>query len=369
MKLLITCPFWLSSILSSELKFFGYQSYDNFPTWIFCDWDISSIYSINIKSRIANKVYLSLWQASVDTFDKLFDFVNWLPFAQYIQAGQKISVTASSKNSKLSSTPSIQSIVTKSIIKNITNADWSQWYENPQQSEFEIYVFIQDDLCQIFLNTSWNSLHQRWYRKQTLEAPIKENVAAWLILLSWRKFRSNFYDPFCWSWTMCIEAAMIAKNIPPGINRNFAFQSSPDFDPSLFSQIKEDCNAKIFKDKKYQIFGSDIDSPSIDIAIQNAKNAWVYDTIKFETKDFFSLSELSWHMLSNPPYGKRLQDFDLNQIYSHIDKLFSNPDLTGWFITSYEEFSTIAQNHYKNRLVFNWADKCTFYTKVHNAWY
>lgn len=352
-------------MLWNEIKLFWYKWYNTFPTWTFCDGDMQTIYSINIKSRVANKVYLSLWEKKVNTFDQLFDFVNSLPFQKYIQSWQKIIVTASSKNSQLSSTPSIQSISTKSIIKNITNADWSRREEDPQKKESEIFIFIENDLCQVFINTSWNSLHQRWYRTQTWDAPIKENVAAWLILLSWRKFKEKLCDPFCWSWTILIEAAMIAKNIAPWLHRSFDFQNFPDFDLELFEQIKQDCESKIFKDRKYEILGSDIDSATIDMAIQNAKNAGVYDTIKFETKDFFSITDMSWHMVSNPPYGKRLQDFDLSKIYTHIDKLFSTWNLTWWIITSYEWFQDmIDKSKYSSKTIFNWADKCAFWKKA-----
>jgi len=358
----------------------------------------ASIYDINLRSRIANKVYLLIWQSNTQTFDQLFDFVYSLDLSIYIQAWQKISISAHSHNSMLTSIPSIQSITQKAIIKkllsfwaNAKNPDnhkissstdpsldlpagsqVSGWKDNSEllqidanKADFEIFIFLQDNLCKVFLNTSWISLHNRWYRQQALEAPIKENVAAWLILLSWRKFLQAFYDPFCWSWTICIEAAMIAKNMPVGINRSFAFQDFPDYDSSLFQTIKEKALSKVFTDKKYKIFGSDIDPLTSKIATQNAINAWVDDTIIFEKKDFLSISDMSWYMVSNPPYGKRLQDFDLTSIYSHIDKLFSNPDLSWWIITSYEWFKDIIdKTKYSSKTIFNWADKCSFWKKA-----
>lgn len=377
--LLITCPFGLSSILWKELKIFWYNSQDTFSTWTFVDVWISWIYEINLRSRIANKVYLQLWKSeNIKTFDQLFDLIYSLDYSKYFQSWQKISISASSQNSQLTSIPSIQSISQKAIIKKTSHSDTAvlqveeSRYKNnildsslrsEWQANFEIFIFLQNNTCLVFLNTSWISLHNRWYRKNTVEAPIKENVAAWLILLSWRKFKENFYDPFCWSWTICIEAAMIAKNIPPWINRKFVFQSFPNFEETLFEKIKSNATSKIFKDKKYNIYWSDIDPQAINIAQQNALNTWVDDTIIFTQQDFLSISNLSWHLLSNPPYGNRLQEFDLNQIYSHIDKLFSNSDLTWWIITSYEWFSSLVKNHYNTKSIFNWADKCNFYTK------
>lgn len=385
--LLITCPFGLSSILWKELKLLWYNSQDTFSTWTFVDVWISWIYDINLRSRIANKVYLQIWKLlDIKTFDQLFDFVYSLDYSQYFQSWQKISISASSQNSQLTSIPSIQSISQKAIIKKTSHPEqtpshpewnegykkeWndilrlrSEWHSDREwQANFEIFIFFQNNTCSVFINTSWISLHNRWYRKQTVEAPIKENVAAWLVLLSWRKFKSDFYDTFCWSWTICIEAAMIARNIPPWLNRNFAFQNFPNFDSQLFEKIKSNSISKIFKDKKYNIFWSDIDPQAINIAKQNAINAWVDDTIFFSQQDFLSISNLSWHLLSNPPYGNRLQEFDLSQIYSHIDKLFSSQDLTWWFISSYEWFSWLAKNNYNTKSIFNWSEKCTFYTK------
>lgn len=377
--LLITCPFGLSSILWKEFKILWYHPQDTFPTWTFVQGDKSTIYDINLRSRIANKVYLQIWKLlDIKTFDQLFDFVNSLDYLQYFQPWQKIAISASSQNSQLSSIPSIQSIWQKAIIKKLDSGCKLSWQDRNDKSDWgrqnslEIFIFLQNNICSVFLNTSWISLHNRWYRKQTVEAPIKENVAAWLILLSWRKFKEKLCDPFCWSWTILIEAAMIAKNIAPWLHRSFDFQNFPDFDLELFEQIKQDCESKIFKDRKYEISGSDIDSATIDMAIQNAKNAGVYDTIKFETKDFFSITDMSWHMVSNPPYGKRLQDFDLSKIYTHIDKLFSTWNLTWWIITSYEWFQDmidkpawqIVRSKYSSKTIFNWADKCAFWKKA-----
>lgn len=364
--LLITCPFGLSSILWKELKILWYNPQDTFPTWTFVDGTKSTIYDINLRSRIANKVYLQLWKSdNIQTFDQLFDFVFSLDYSKYFQSWQKISISASSQNSQLSSIPSIQSISQKAIIKKISVSDSSFFQIDPDKPDFEIFIFLQNDSCKIFLNTSWISLHNRWYRQQTVEAPIKENVAAWLVLLSWRKFLQALYDPFCWSWTILIEAAMIAKNIPVWLKRFFAFQDFPDFDAKLFQTIKDQAVSKIYTDKQYKIFGSDIDQLAVKVAKQNAINAWVDDTIIFEKKDFLSISQLSWYMVSNPPYGKRLQEFDLSAIYSHIDKLFSNPDLMWWIITSYEWFQDmIDKNKYSSKTIFNGSDKCAFWKKA-----
>lgn len=384
-----------------------YNSQDTFPTWTFVQGDIfdhqknlhdksflderniptiwekvntnevkwlqisktdrclSAIYNINLASRIANKVYLSLWQKKITTFDQLFDFVNSLPFLQYIKVWQKIDISVATKDSILNSSKTIQSISQKAMIKSILPAGQDRREEDDREYHFEVFIFIQKDICQVFINTSGDSLHNRWYRKYTVEAPIKENVAAWLVLLSWRKFKENFYDPFCWSWTICIEAAMIARNMPPWINRKFAFQNFPDYDHPLFQSIKEKLLSKVYTDKKYQIFGSDIDIDSIQSAKQNAINAWVEDTITFTQQDFLSISELSWHILSNPPYGKRLQEFDLNQTYSHIDKLLSNETTTWWIISSYDWFQNIINpKTYSTKTIFNWSDKCIFWKKI-----
>ena len=232
--------------------------------------------------------------------------------------------------------------------------------------KYEILTFITDDESYILLNTSGETLYKRWYKSNTWEAPIKESLAAWLVILSNWKYSENFYDITCWSWTIVIEALMFAKNIAPWLKRHFAFEKRSFVPSELIYKFKKEAKEKIF-DKKYNVFASDIDEEVLKMAKQNAKNAWVFDDITFSKKDLreYKQTQLEWMLISNPPYGLRLKDDDLYWIYKDINLILEkNKNLKWWIITSYLDFDRIIkQNNLKKRKLYNWNELCYFYQK------
>lgn len=360
MKILVTCPFWLASLMSSELKRLWFQIDKTFDTWVYLESDLRWIYQINIWSRIANKVYLLLSEWESKTFDELFDLTSWFPNrSEYISHIDEISISVSIKKSQLTSAKTIQSISHKAIINSIQDQS-----ETSFQEKKEILIHIENDHAQIFVNTSWKALYQRWYRTQTGDAPIKENIAAAMILLTWWKFKENFIDPFCGSWTLPIEAAMIAKNIAPGTNRNFSFQYFKNYNSELFQSLVQEAKSKIF-DAKYSIFWYDEDIAMIPIANENAHNAWVGDIVVFNQSDFLDLDipEKS-RIISNPPYGNRLNPENLSSLYQKLSADFKNA--SGWIITTFREFKELIDERLRSRkMLYNGPSECDFrYKKV-----
>jgi len=286
----------------------------------------------------------------------------------YVQ-GNPIVVNAITKQSMLTSTPTIQSIVKKSIVKNILNGKEWQLPEDHQKETVEVLVYIERDMCSILLNTTGDSLHKRGYKKATGEAPINEALAAWLLLLSGRKFSEPLYDFFCGSGTIVIEAALLAKNIAPGMFRNFAFQRFARYDQSLFDKEIASAKSKVMIAKQHTIIASDIDPTMISIAQENAKHAGVEDYITFEIKnisDYMDAPELAWTLVSNPPYGIRMNTYDLEKIYYTITELFTkHPKLHGGVITSYEWF--LPEDEWwsrKKTIFYNGGERCWFYKKT-----
>ncbi len=360
MKILVTCPFGLASLMSSELKRLWFQIDKTFDTWVYLQTDLKWIYQINIWSRIANKVYLLLAEWASQTFDELFDLTSSFPtWSEYISHIDEISISVSIKKSQLTSAKTIQSISHKAIINSIQSQP-----ENPFQEKKEILIHIENDHAQIFVNTSWKALYQRWYRTQTGDAPIKENIAAAMILLTGWKFKETFVDPFCGSWTLPIEAAMIAKNIAPGTNRNFSFQYFQNYNPELFDSLVQEAKSKIF-DAKYSIFWYDKDNEMIPVARENARNAGVEDIVVFEQSDFLSLviPEKS-RIISNPPYGNRLKPEDLTSLYQKLSVDFQSA--SGWFITTFSDFKNMIDERLRSRkMLYNGPSECDFrYKKV-----
>ena len=346
--------------MSSELKRLWFQIDKTFDTWVYLESDLRWIYQINIWSRIANKVYLLLAEGVSKTFDELFDLTSWfINRSWYISHIDEISISVSIKKSQLTSSKTVQSISHKAIINSIKDQS-----ETGSQEKKEILIHIENDQAKIFVNTSWKALYQRWYRTQTGAAPIKENIAAAMILFTWWKFKENFIDPFCGSWTLPIEAAMIAKNIAPGTNRSFSFQYFKNYNPDLFQSLVQEAKSKIF-DAKYSIFWYDEDMEMISIARENSHNAWVEDIVIFDQSDFLNLDipERS-RIVSNPPYGNRLRSESLSSLYQKLSVDFR--DASGWIITTFQWFRDLIDDRLRSRkMLYNGPSECDFrYKKV-----
>ncbi len=362
MKILITCPYWLTNILHKELKKLWLVSDQVSQTWLQTEWTLQDIYNINIHSRIANKVYINIANWPTTNRDQLFDLCYNNDRNRYISAWHNISITVHSKNSKLTSTKTAQSICNKSIFKKLS---WdSQRVIDNQKPSIDIMIIINMDYTNIFLNTSGTWLYQRWYRNTTWAAPIKENLAAWLILMSNRDFNNTFIDPFCGSWTILIEAAMIAHNIAPWLQREFIFQTFPSYDDNLFNQLKQEAQSQQFKDKKYDIRWYDIDQKILEIAQQNIENIWLWDSIDLQIQDITQNSLWDWPttIITNPPYGKRL--WIKQDIYTKLKEIFYQDNINWWAITNNPQFSDLINTQdFKLINLYNWADECIFYLK------
>jgi len=367
-KYILSTIMGVESMAKKEVEKQGWKILEVSDRMIEFEGDSKTMIRVNLWSRVWNKVYQVLEESNrVDDFDKLYDLVAKIDFKKYFHHNYRIVVKVKSINSKLESTPAIQKIVKKSIIDKITDKSGEKVFEDRELEKFEIMVVLINDKVRILLNTSGEALHKRGYRTETWEAPIKESLAAVLVLLSGWRFKQNFYDIFCWSGTIAIEAWMIAKNIAPGLDRYFAFENLVLVDKKLVSDELEIAKSKKFEGE-YKIFASDIDWEVLNIAKENAKNAWVYDIIEFSNTKFeeYLKQDLTWTLVSNPPYGERLKDEDLHWIYVNIDKLLQkNIELTGWVITSYfEEFDKLIRiSDYKKRKLYNGGEKCYFYRK------
>lgn len=185
------------------------------------------------------------------------------------------------------------------------------WKENEHSHPIEVFLLLVNDELRVLINTSGDALHKRGYRSQAGEAPLKESLAAALVLFSGWRFRTPLYDPLCGSGTLLIEAAMIARNIAPGLQREFDYLYFPWYELSCHEKAIKEARVMIY-DKSYQIFGSDEDPQMIEIACQNASRAGVLDTISFRQADMREVSYMPGsHMITNPPYGKRLSSEDL----------------------------------------------------------
>ena len=359
MQLLITCPYGLWSLLAHELKKLWFNPENTFQTWTFINTDMHGMMKINYWSRIANKVFIQLCKDEARTFDQLFDLIKNSSYSQYL-SNTHIELKVQTKSSQLSSVRSIQSVAHKALLESIKN------FGDEASRITELLLTLENNSATLYLNTSGTALHQRGYRKQTGDAPLKENFAVALLLLAGRRFKSPLIDPFCGSWTIAIEAALLAKNIAPGSWRKFAFEQFKNFENWSFQEIKTEAEKKIF-DGNYKIFAYDYDPKMISLAKSNAETANVEDCIHFEQKDFlkseFSLNETS-RMITNPPYGKRLKTQDLEELYHKLKKSFTG-FLAGGRISSFP-MQDMKKEFRKEKKLFNGNEKCSFWQKKVN---
>lgn len=389
MKLALSTIAGVEALAKKEVEKLGIKILKVQDKLLNLEWNLEDIARLNVWSRVGNKVYVELASWICETFDELFDLVYSIDWKYYIRDLNPIVINAATSKSFLESEKTIQSIWKKAIIKKLSWDDFRQELEN--YPEISVLVLIVDNEVKVLLNTTWEALHKRGYRLEQNEAPIKESLAAALVQLANWNFRENFYDPFCGSGTIAIEAAMIARNIAPWIHRKFAFEKFAWYPKEIIENVIDEAEEKIIKDKKYNIYASDINPEAIEIAKANAKRAWVFDTIRFKVADVRNLSvfkknefeiqsinykaweekpeekeELTWTLVSNPPYGLRLEQDDIREIHEEINNIFKkNRSLKGWIITSFLEFENIIMKKFwKQRKLYNWRELCYFYSKV-----
>lgn len=367
MKFALSTIAWVESIAKKEIEKVGWKIENTIDKLITFSWEPELIAKVNLWSRVGNKVYIVLWEfEEVTDFEYFFEVIKSINYKKYFKNNNPILIKSSSARSELFSARTMQSLGKKAIVKSLV---WEWIYPEDENSEkVEILLLLVDNKLRVLLNTTWEALHKRWYRTESGEAPIKESLAAALVLLSGWKFKENFYDFFCGSWTIAIEALMIAKNIAPWLHRKFAFEKLGILQSEIVENERKLARKKEFSGE-YKIFASDIDEEVLEIAKNNAKKAGLEWQIIFEKKDFKEYiwkENLNWTLVSNPPYWDRLKPENLETIYNSIDKIFrKNENLNGWIISSFLEFDDlIKKNFYKKRKLYNGGEMCYFWKKV-----
>lgn len=365
-KFVLSTIAWVESIAKKEIEKQGWKIEEVVDRLITFSWDMNLMPRVNLWSRVGNKLYLLLAEEkNVTDFDTMFDVIKSINWKKYFKKNYPIVVKTSSVRSELFAARTIQSLSKKAIVKSLV---WDNGIvkEDENLEKMEILILIIDNKLRVLLNTSGNALHMRGYRTEAWEAPIKESLAAALVLLSNWKFKDNFYDPFCGSWTIPIEAYMIAKNIAPWLKRAFAYEKLWLLDWETSENERAIARTKTY-DGEYSIYASDIDPKMVELSKENAARAWLAGKINFEQKDFkeYLTKDLQWTLVSNPPYGERLKDENLKSLYNSIDQLFRlNPNLWWWIISSFLEFDDLVKKDtYKKRKLYNGWEMCYFWKR------
>lgn len=366
-ELIAPCHFGLEAVLKKEIIDLGYdvlQVEDGRVTFL---GDEEAVCRANIGLRTAERILIKVGGFHAETFDELFENTKALSWEEYIPADGKFWVTkASSIKSKLFSPSDIQSIVKKAIVERLKQKYHVNWFSEEGNS-FPIRVFLMKDEVTIGLDTTGDSLHKRGYRKLTAKAPIAENLAASLLMLTpWNKDRI-LVDPFCGSGTFPIEAALMAANIAPGMRRSYTANTWNELIPkSYWDDAYEEAKDMVDLSVQLQIQGFDLDPEMIKIARQNAKLAGVDKMIRFEERDIDKLSHDGKYgfIVTNPPYGERLEEkANIPTLYRKIGERFKQLDTWSlYMITSYEGAEKdIGRKADKNRKIYNGMMKTYYY--------
>ena len=286
----------------------------------------------NLWLRCADRVLLKIGEFPALTFDELFEQTKALPWEAWITENGKFTVTGKAVKSTLGSVRACQAIVKKAVVERLKEQYHRTWFAETGP-EFTIQISMLKDIALLTIDTSGSGLNKRGYRTQTSEAAIKETLAAALVLLSvWNKDRL-LIDPMCGSGTILIEAALIGRNIAPGLRRKFASEGWPAIEPEAWQQARLAARREIVTEGSLQLFGYDIDEASVEAGKVNARRAGVGGDIVFEQKDVKDLwiDKQYGVVISNPPYGIKMGEFrELNQIYISLNKTFRKKK--GWSI-------------------------------------
>ena len=366
-ELLVPCHFGLEAVLKKEIYDLGYEISKVEDGRITFLGDKEAICRANIFLRTAERVMIQVGRFRATTFEELFQGIKAIPWEEYIPEDGKFWVKkASSINSKLFSPSDIQSIAKKAMVERMKSKYNKEWFAE-DGAPYPVRIFLLKDEVTVALDTSGESLHKRGYRTMTSKAPLTETLAAALILLTpWRPDRI-LVDPFCGSGTFPIEAAMIAANIAPGMNREFTAEKWTNLiERKMWYECVKEAQDMIDVTVEVDIQGYDIDGEVIKAARENARRAGVDHMIHFQQRAVADLHHPKKYgfVITNPPYGERLEEkANLPELYTQIGKAYQNLDSWSMFlITSYEDAERyIGRKADKNRKIYNGMLKTYFY--------
>lgn len=366
-ELIAPCHFGLEAVMKREILDLGYevsQVEDGRVTFI---GDAEAVCRANIFLRTTERILLKVGSFKAETFEELFQGTRAIPWEQYIPRDGKFWVAkASSIKSRLFSPSDIQSIMKKAMAERMKGAYGITWFPEDGAS-YPLRVFLYKDVVTVAMDTSGDSLHKRGYRTLTSKAPITETLAAALLMLTPWKPDRILVDPFCGSGTFPIEAAMMAANMAPGMNREFLAEEWKNLIPKkCWYEAMDEANDLVKDDISVDIQGYDIDGEIVRAARANAAAAGVDHLIHFQQRPVSQLSHPKKYgfLITNPPYGERIEDKkNLPELYKTIGERFAALDSwSAYIITAYEDTERyFGRKADKNRKIYNGMMKTYFY--------
>ena len=360
----VPCLFGLEGLAGDELRRMDQENVRVENGRVLFSGDEAALAKANIRLRTGERVLIVLADFQAKTFEELFQGVYHANLEDYIPKDGAFPVKGHCLNSQLMSVPDCQAIVKKAASRRLGEKYGVNWLPETG-SKYQLQFSMMNDRFTLYLDTSGQGLHKRGYRAVGNDAPLRETLAAAMVQLTHYRGRNFFWDPLCGSGTIPIEAALIAKNRAPGLNRHFAAEEFAWMQPEIWTAVKEEAKALEFKGD-YRILGSDNDPKCVSLAMANARKAGVADCVRFKDGDAtkLDLPAESGIIVCNPPYGQRMMEQQSAQrLYAAMGRHWKYAD--GWkkyIITSEPEFE-----HYfgrradKKRKLYNGMIKCDYY--------
>ncbi|WP_080845507.1 THUMP domain-containing class I SAM-dependent RNA methyltransferase [Cytobacillus gottheilii] len=363
--LIATSAMGLEAIVAKEVRDLGYECEVENGRITF-KGDETAIARSNMWLRTADRIKIKIGEFRATSFDELFEKTKSIPWERYLPANANFPVSGKSVKSKLFSVSDCQAIVKKAIVDRLkTHYKIPGWLEE-NGPMFKIEVALHKDVALLTIDASGSGLHKRGYRVDQGEAPLKETLAAALVMLTNWTADKPFVDPFCGSGTIPIEAALIGQNIAPGFNREFISEQWDWISQDVWDKVREEVEDLAKYDQPLDITGTDIDHRLVKMAEENAFEAGLGDLIQFkqmQVRDFTTSKEYGV-IIGNPPYGERLGDKpDVQKMYREMGQALTPYDTWSiYMLTSDEEFETqFGKKATKKRKLFNGFIKTDYY--------
>ncbi|MDF2947041.1 MAG: methyltransferase [Bacillales bacterium] len=367
-NIIATSAMGIEAIVAKEVRELGYTDCIVENGKVTFDGDELAIARANLWLRTADRIKIKIGEFKATSFEELFENTKALPWGDLLPANAEFPVSGKSVKSKLYSVPDCQAIVKKAIVSSLSSYYKINGWLQEDGPTYKIEISILKDIATLSIDTSGIGLHKRGYRTDQGEAPLKETLAAALVLLTNWKPDSPFIDPMCGSGTIPIEAALIGQNIAPGFNRDFISEKWPIISSDIWEKAREEAENLANYDQELDILGSDLDARMIKISNDNAFEAGLGDLINFKqmkVSDLYTKKDFGT-LVTNPPYGERLSDKDqVEKLYKELGIILERDSFSSWskyILTSHEGFETLyGKPATKKRKLFNGFIKTDYY--------
>jgi len=364
-ELIATATFGLEAVVAQEIEDLGYENIKVENGRVVYAADMKAICRSNLWLRSADRVRLKVGEFKATTFDELFENTKALPWTEILPANAAFPVDGKSVKSVLYSISDCQAIVKKAVVESMRTSFNKEWFEESGPL-YRIEVALWKDIATLTIDTSGPGLHKRGYRIEKSSSPLRENLAAAMIMLARWNPHIPLIDPFCGAGTIPIEAALMGRNIAPGMQRNFVSEAWPNISKSFWKEAREEASNSATKDISLYIMGMDSDPRVLKNARKNAHAAGVENDIHFQESSFNKISSRKKYgkIICNPPYGERQGDLqEVEGLYKEMGKIFSELDTWSFYILSpHSKFEQLfGKKATKKRKLYNGNIKVHYY--------